>query len=199
LCEYGKKPLEKKTENGGETTKMKVNYKKSLKFVTLIATALLISTVSAEVYNYLFQNATIGVEGLDLAWSTTGAADATTAGTSIAGSTCTLASLEGPAGGTKNYSDPVRLVATADTTFNLRISSISGDTGDMTSIVVRLYNVNTTSLVDTLTVWDGAQGSDLTDLSITTDHQWSVQWEISWASGASGTVSVQLKVEIPVT
>jgi hypothetical protein len=176
---------------------MNAKYKKSLKIVTLLVSAVLIATASAATYNYMYQNATIGVETLELTWTTTGATDATAAGTTIAGSTCTLASLEGPAGGTKTYSDPVRLEATATTTFDLNIASITGDTGDMTSIVVKLYDV-VGGLEGTLTVWDGSQGSDLTGLTIDLGETWRFQWEISWASGASGSVSVELEVEIPV-
>ena len=177
-----------------------IKSKKSLKIVTLLITALFIATASATTYNYMYQIGNISVEGLDLTWTTTGATDATDAGTSITGSTVTLASLQGPAGGTKVYSDPVRLTAAADTTFNLNIGSVSGDTGQMTSIIVKIYETSGDTLVDTLTVWSGAaQGSDLTDLTITTGTTWRFQWEISWATGATGTVDVQLDVEIPST
>jgi hypothetical protein len=178
---------------------MNAKYKKTLKIVTLLVTALLISTASADIYNYLFQDATITVEGLTLTWTTTDAADATDAGTTVAGSTCTLSGLKGPAGGTRTYSDPVRLTASAATTFNLNIASISGDTGDMDSIVVTIYDItDDVTPVATLTVWNGAaQGSDLSSLSIAQDATWRFQWAISWADGASGTVTVELEVEIP--
>ena len=179
---------------------MNVKFKKSLKIVTLLVTALIIATASATTYNYMYQIGNISVEGLTLTWTTTGATDATAAGTSITGSTCTLASLEGPAGGTKIYSNPVRLTASGDTTFNLKIGSISGSTGQMTSIVVKIYDItNDVTPVNTLTVWNGAQGADLSGLSILSGATWRFQWEISWASGASGTVNVNLQLEIPST
>jgi hypothetical protein len=204
LLEFGKKPLKRKSENGGEKEKMNVNSiksKKSLKIITLLITAAFIATVSATTYNYMYQIGNISVEGLDLTWTITGAADATEAGTSITGSTVTLADLVGPAGGTKTYSDPVRLTAAADTTFNLNIASVSGDTGQMTSIIVVIYDItDDVTPVDTLTVWSsGSTGSDITGLSILTGATWRFQWEISWANGASGTVDVQLDVEIPST
>jgi hypothetical protein len=178
---------------------MNVKYKKSLKIVTLLITAAFIATVSATTYNYMYQVGNISVQGLDLTWTTTGAADATEAGTSITGSTVTLPNLVGPAGGTKTYSDPVRLTAAADTTFNLKIGSVSGDTGQMTSIIVVIYDItDDVNPVDTLTVWSGgSQGSDIPDLSILTGATWRFQWEISWATGASGTIDVELQVEIP--
>jgi hypothetical protein len=47
---------------------MKLNYKKSLKFVTLLITTLLIATVSAEVYRYMYIEGTITVGGIKLMW-----------------------------------------------------------------------------------------------------------------------------------
>jgi hypothetical protein len=175
---------------------MKFNFKKSLKIVTLLITSLLIATASATVYNYLYQNATIGVEGLNLSW--VNGSDYVTAGTQISGSTCTLTNLKGPANGTRVYSDPVRLKATADTTFNLRIDDVGGSTNQMASITVRLYNMNSSSYVWNMTVWDGtSKGADKTGLSITSGYQWRFEWEIKWKVGATGTVTVKLKVEIP--
>jgi len=58
---------EKKKE-GGETIKMKINYKKSLKFVTLLIASLLIATASAAVYRYMDIQGTITVGNLKLIW-----------------------------------------------------------------------------------------------------------------------------------
>jgi hypothetical protein len=181
--------------------RMNVKYKKSLKIVTLLITAAFIATASADIYNYLFQNATIAVEGLTLTWTITGAADATAAGTSIAGSTCTLSGLKGPAGGTRTYSDPVRLTASAATTFNLNIASVSGVSGKMDSLVVKIYDItDPVTPVATLTVWDGSsQGSDLPGLSIGLGKTWRFQWEISWSDTATGPATVNLEIEIPLT
>jgi len=173
---------------------MNMNYKKSLKLITLLATALLIATASATVYNYMFLNASITVEGLPLAW-----AQGTDSGLSwnIQGATCTITGMKGPANGTKVYSDAVHITASANTTFNLRIVSVTGANTSMSSIIVKLYD-GSNNLKGTLTVWTGgAKGSDLTSLSITNSETWRLQWEISWAYGAAGTVYVQLKVEIP--
>jgi hypothetical protein len=175
---------------------MKINYKKSLKFITLLLASLLIATVSADVYNYLFLNTSITVEGLPLAW-----AEGTGTGLSwnIKGATCTISGMKGPANGTKVYSDAVHLTASANTIFNLRIASVTGANTSMSSIIVKLYD-GSNNTKGTLTVWTGsAKGSDLTNLSITQSETWRLQWEITWAYGAAGTVYVQLKVEIPVS
>jgi hypothetical protein len=174
---------------------MKMNYKKSLKLVTLLVTALLIATASAETYNYLFLNASIGVEGLPLTWVQ--GSDGLT--TSITGATCSLSGLQGPAGGTKTYTEAVNITASANTIFNLQAASVTGSTSEMSSIIVKVYNASA-NLEGTLTVWDGSStGSPVNGLSITSGETWRFQWEISWADGATGSVSVQLKVEIPIT
>jgi hypothetical protein len=172
---------------------MKLNYKKSLKIVTLLISAIIIGTVSATTFNYMFLNAGIGVEGLPLTWVEGG--DGLT--TLIEGGTCSLSGLQGPAGGTKTYTDAVEITATADTTFNLIAESVTGSTGEMSSIIVKVYDG--ANLEGTLTVWDGSStGSPVNGLSILATETWTLQWEISWADGASGTVNVQLKVEIPI-
>jgi len=172
-----------------------IRNKKSLKLVTLLMTAALIATASAATYNYLFLNAATSVEGLPLAWVQ--GTDSTVIYTP-AGATCSISNLTGPAGGTKIYSDAVRITATSDTTFNLRIASVTGATGEMSSIVVRLYDTSSGDSKGNMTVWTGsAVGSDLTSLSIVNGETWRLQWEISYAEGATGAVNVQLKVEIP--
>ncbi|MGB9693230.1 MAG: hypothetical protein ACPLYF_00135, partial [Fervidobacterium sp.] len=91
-----------------------------------------------------------------------------------------------------------RLKATSTTTFNLLIDDVGGSTENMASIIVRLYDVNDSSYIYNMTVWNGSsKGLDKTGLQITLDHQWRFEWEISWKAGATGTVTVALKVEIP--
>jgi hypothetical protein len=47
---------------------MKINYKKSLKLATLLLTSILIATVSASVYRYMYMEGTITVGGIKLMW-----------------------------------------------------------------------------------------------------------------------------------
>jgi hypothetical protein len=47
---------------------MKLNYKKSLKFITLLISAILIATVSATTYKYMFLEGTINIGTQELAW-----------------------------------------------------------------------------------------------------------------------------------
>ena len=179
---------------------MKINYRKSLKLITLLITSLLIATVSAEIYDYLYQDATISVEGLTLEWTL--GADNATAGTQIAGSTCTLTNLKGPPNGTRIYGDPARLNNTgaSSTTFDLLIDQVTGNTSQMDSIIVKLYNVTNDASMGNLTVWSGgSQGSDLTSLTIAANTKWRFQWEVTWKSTAttSHSVTVNLKIRTP--
>ncbi|MDH7478216.1 MAG: hypothetical protein QHH17_07540, partial [Candidatus Bathyarchaeota archaeon] len=49
---------------------MKINYKKSLKLATLLITAIIIATVSADVFEQMFMKSTITVEGVEVKYTT---------------------------------------------------------------------------------------------------------------------------------
>jgi len=178
----------------------KILFRKEMKLVTLLLTSMLIATASATIYNYMFLNANIGVEGMTLTWEL--GADNATAGTQIAGVTATLTNLKGPPNGTRVYGDPVRLKNTAGSgsaLFDLVIDDVSGDTDNMSSIVVRLYSFNTSAYIQNVTVWNVSKGSDANNLSIPAGHIWRFEWEISWKAIAlvTDSVTVNLKVKVP--
>jgi len=178
----------------------KIPFRKSMKFLTLLLTSMLIATASAAIYNYMFQTGTIGVEGMTLEWQL--GADNATAGTQIAGVTASLTTLKGPPNGTRVYTDPVRIknIGSGAVTFDLLIDTVTGDTGNMSSIVVRLYSLNTSAYIENVTVWSsGAKGSDHPGLNIPLNHIWRFEWEIKWKSIAiiSDSVIVDLKVRVP--
>ena len=179
-----------------------VNWKKATKLAILLLSSLFIGVASASLYDYMYLNATVGVEGISLEWIN--GTDADSAGTQIQGLTATLTNLKGPPNGTRIYPYPVRLNNTGTTpvTFNLTIGYVSGSTDQLDSIIVRIYNVNSSSWVGNLTVWsNGAQGTDLTNLTIPNNNQLRFQWEITWKATAStgDSVSVQLKLKVPVS
>ena len=180
---------------------MQINYKKSLKLITLLITSILIATVSATIYDYMYLNADVGVEGMSLDWIL--GSDNATAGTQINGVTAALTELKGPPNGTRIYADPVRINNTGASaiSFDLLVDTVSGDTGQLDSIIVRIYSLNTTTWVRNVTVWSsGAKGDDETGLSIPSDNMWQFQWEITWKSTAtiSHSVTVNLKIKVPV-
>jgi hypothetical protein len=180
--------------------KMNMKLKKSLKILTLLMTALIISTASATIYNYLNFSAGVGVEGLTLEWDDTSIDSGLSA--TIAGATCTLNGLMGPAGGTRTYNNAIKLTSAAATTFGIEVVSVTGaGTTDLTSIVVRIYDEGSV-LRGTLTVFSGgsAGATPVTALSMTDAVTWRLAWDITWASTASAgvdTVTVALKVTTP--
>jgi len=178
---------------------MKMNYKKSLKFVTLLITALFIAAASADIYNYLNFSAGVGVEGLSLNWNGTGIDSGLSA--NIQGVSCTLTGLKGPAGGTRTYNNAIKLTSTAATTFKIEVVSVTGAGAiNLTSIVVRIYDEGDT-LRGTLTVFSGGSAgtTPVTGLSMTGAVTWRLAWDITWASTAivSDSVTVTLKVTTP--
>jgi len=66
---------------------MNVKYKKSLKIVTLLITAILIATASAQVYRYMYISGTVTISSTGLKWVL---GEEAPAGSSITGSTVTL-------------------------------------------------------------------------------------------------------------
>jgi len=180
---------------------MKINYKKSFKLVTLLAMSLVIATASAAIYDYMYLNSNVGVQGMTLKWLN--GTDSTDAGIQISGVTATLTQLKGPPNGIRIYADPVRLYnnGSSASTIDILIDAVSGDTSEMDSIVVRIYNINNSTWVQNMTIWsNGAKGSDATGLSMTGYHLWRFQWEIKWKSTATtaNSITVNLKIKVPV-
>jgi hypothetical protein len=182
---------------------MNAKYKKTLKIVTLLASAVLIATASAATYDYLNLSAGVGVEGtLTLNWDNTDID--TDLSADIQGVYCTLSGLEAPAGGSRTYSNAIKLTSTAATTFDIEVVSVTGVTTNLESIVIRIYDENEDQQGGSdLTVWtsgSGAGTTPLTGLSMSDAVTWRLEWEITWGSSAvAGTDSatVVLKVTTP--
>jgi len=177
---------------------MKLNYKKSLKFITLLLASLLIATVSATVYTQMFLNATVGVAGLSLKWVQGNNGDVTC---SIVGSICTLTDLDGYPGQTTIYNDTVRITNAGSNaaTFNITTTQCQGSTNNLTSIYVKIYNNTDSSLLYTLDVWESnAIGNPLTNLQIGAGVTWKLGWEITWYGNAtvSDYVNVALRLDV---
>ena len=177
---------------------MKMNYKKSLKFVTLLLASLLIATVSATVYTQMFLNATVGVAGLSLKWVAGANANVTC---NIAGSTCILTGLDGYPGQTTIYNDTVKITNAGSNaaTFNITTTQCQGSTNNLTSIYVKIYNNTDNSLLQTLNVWvNNGIGSPLTNLQIGAGVTWKLGWEITWYGNAtvSDSVNVALRLDV---
>jgi len=178
---------------------MKINYKKSLKFITLLLASLLIATVSATIYNSLFLSASVGVEGLSLQWDDTSIDSGLVA--NIQGAYCSLSGLRAPQGGNRTYSKAIGLKTNASTTFAIEVVDVTGDgTSDLNYIFTEIYDEGN-NLKGNLTIWQGgAKGTTpVTDISMDADDVWRLQWTIAWKASAdtSDDVTVSLKVTTP--
>jgi hypothetical protein len=177
---------------------MGLNYKKSLKLITLLLSSLLIATVSATVYTQMFLNTTVGVVGPSLKWVQ---GTNTNVGCSIVGSTCTLTGLNGYPGETTTYNDTVSIWNAGSSTvaFNITTTECQGSTNHLTAINVTIYNSTSGSLLKTLNVWqNNAMGSPLIGLQIEANVTWNLGWQITWANNAIRTDSVTVALRLDV-
>jgi hypothetical protein len=192
LLEYGKKPLKKKNEKGGEKEKMNAKYKKSLKFVTLLMTALLIATVSAEIYNYMYINGTGTITTTGLRW---GIGPDAPAGTTVTGPTVTVA-LTTNEGNPRNYTqclNVTNLDAALTHSFNITVSSSTGDVAEFTEFNLVLFDAsnNEVAVLNLL-----SQGSSATLLTIGTSEVWPILFELIPVASPTPDASVTFTVTL---
>lgn len=185
---------------------MKLNYKKSLKLVTLLITALLIATVSAATYYSMFMNANdIGVDTVNKVYFRPGSDWPTGSVMGSGNQTVTLNGMEGKNGTATIIGDPVRIYNNDSTarTINLKLDSWSGEslTTTLNYINVTIYNAYPTGgTKEGTTIYLVPGSGDVTETgsrSIDSGAIWRVEWIIYWKTAASTeTVDVNLKLEI---
>jgi len=119
---------------------MKINYKKSLKMITLLITSILIAAVSAQVYSYMYiegsgEITTLG--GMKWEKGTTAPAGAT-----IDGYYVRTLNLSIPKNTFKNFTDCLRLINndTGYHTFSVEITEVGGNTTKFTTFNLAVYN-----------------------------------------------------------
>jgi hypothetical protein len=186
---------------------MKTNIKKSIKFVTLLLSALLIGTASAAIYNYMQITATVGVKGFDVNFYE--GEDTSKAGGTISNDrqTVTFTNMKGLSGQPVTYSDSVRICNNGTTGHNIKLeieshqySEYADDNLDY--IKITIYDSGGTS-VDSLQLDphgdDG--GDDLTTEFHTLNGNndwWRVQWDILWFGNATTSDYVNITLKITV-
>jgi len=177
--------------------KMEKNLKKLLKMAILLVSSLIIANVSAQVYNYLHLTATISSGALPINWDYGTNTNVTT---TINGATCTISGMNGSAGATTVYNDTVRIVASSNTTFDLIIDDVSGNTSILDYMLIRLRDNATDTVKATIIVWDASNqpGTGQNELNIMANEQWEVEWEFKLASDAPAgeTVTVTLRLRV---
>ena len=179
---------------------MEKNLKKLLKMAILLVSSFIIANVSAQVYNYLHLTATISSGALPINWDYGTNTDVTT---TITGATCTISGMNGSAGATTVYNDTVRIVASSNTTFDLIIDEVSGNTSILEYMLIRLRDNATDTVKATIIVWNASDsnyqpGTGQNGLNIMANEQWEVEWEFKLASDAPAgeTVTVTLRLRV---
>jgi hypothetical protein len=124
---------------------MKLNYKKSLKFITLLIASLLIGTVSAEIYSYMYIQGSGTIASQELIWEL----GTNPCGATIQGYTVKNLNISIPKNTFENITDCIRLVNNDNTygyTFNLTTAVIGGDPSKFTTFDFVMYYSNWTQV-----------------------------------------------------
>jgi hypothetical protein len=180
----------------------KILSSKSMKFVTLLLTAMLIASASAAVYYSLSMTSTITTAANDVYFIT--GADATDAGTSIFNNnkSATLVSLKAYANMTTSYDDPIRVRNNnGATAFNVRLRpvSLSGDAQYFSFINFTLQTSTLVSLNYTSNgvSWTTPSTSGWASVAANTSYAIIVQTKASATatSGQVATIAIEIDVE----
>lgn len=161
---------------------MKINYKKVLKLVTLLITSLLIATVSAQSYRYLYIEGTVSISQTGLKWVKGG--DVSGSSVTITGSTATVAlSLSNGTTQVFNHTlyiqnldaSPHNIVINITTTANSAYYESNG-------FNMTIYNNSTGALIDRL----DALTTDSYLGTVGASAVWHVSFEIATKTDSAG-------------
>jgi len=182
----------------------KILHNKPLKLLTLLLTSLLIATVSAAVYNYMYMES-FGISAKAAKVTFVSAADSIAAGFT-AGTNGTYAYFNSMAGwpnATRTYQAAcgIQNSHTASVTIELKFDQAGdwgGDIGQIDSMTVILRDsAGGTQQGSTINV--GTAGSSTTAIGIPGSTTWVVEWNIKWNANARGTHQVSVKLTLIVT
>ncbi|MEM2537597.1 MAG: hypothetical protein QXK29_05585 [Candidatus Bathyarchaeia archaeon] len=183
--------------------------KKSLKFITLLVSALFIGTASAAVYNYMYIYATPVSVKSSYKVNFYAGGDFAKAGGSITNNrqTVTFAGLEGPNGTLAEYSDTVRICNNDTTAHNIKLEITSRSYGGSAEstldyIKITIYS-SSGGQVDSLQIDphgdDGGDDFETGSNSLTGNNDWwRVKWDIFWFGNATTNDSVNITLKITV-
>lgn len=170
---------------------MKLNYKKALKLISLLITSLLIATVSAQVYRYMYIDGSITVASAKMIWIVGANAPA---GSSIDGSTATI-DFDVEQGTPINFTE-VLLLKNDNLTgsFNILISVITPVLGsDFNVAKMHIYENSTTTwlYVDTI---DLTNSTDTYSGTLGAGEYLRMKFEIEATTSASGNKPFDIQV-----
>lgn len=171
----------------------KINYKKSIKFLTLLLTAMIIATVSAQVYRYMYIDGSISVASAKMIWVL--GADAP-GDASIDGSTATV-DLDVEQGTPINFTECLYLKNDNLTgSFNILVNVTNTVlASDFNEAKMHIYENYTTpsvwTYVDTLDLTDSA---DYYSGSLGAGNFMRMTFEVEATISASGTKPFDVQV-----
>lgn len=180
-----------KMQNDGSRNKI-------LRLLCFLLSGLLVVTVSAAVYNYMYLQATPLSSRTPKVMFDIGS-DATLAGTSVGtnGTYVRFASMSGWPNATRVYENATvikNVDSSVDFACQLDRDSWSGSTGSIDELYVRVYNA-TGALQGAVDVKVG----NTTTFTIPHGEVWRVEWSIKWAATALSTDSVSTTLALRVT
>jgi hypothetical protein len=170
---------------------MKLNYKRSLKFITLMISALFIAMVSAQVYKYMYIDGSITVGSPKMVWIL---GDDAPSDAAIDGSTVTV-DLDVQQGIPVNFTECLFL-KNANTTgsFNILISITTAVSGtDFTEAKMHIYTNSTGSWVFVNTM-DLTNAADTYSGSLAAGKYLRMTFEVDATTSASGTKPFDIQV-----
>jgi len=170
---------------------MNLNYKKSARILLLLLSSILIATVSAQVYRYMYIDGSVTVGTAKLVWL---------AGTNapgdhdITGSTATI-DLDVEPGTPVNITEVLFLKNQDSATHDLNLTVTTAISADFTECKMHIYENSTTTwvYVDTLTITtsDTIENS----LSLDASEYYKMDFEVYPTATASGTYNFDIEVQ----
>lgn len=182
-----------------EQRKKRRDPKKLTRLLPLFLLATLITTASAAVYNMMYiQGQQVAVETAKVYFVT--GDDSTAAGASI-GTNSTyvqFTSLAGWPNATRVYTQAVNITNgdAGSRTFSITFDSWSGDTGQVGSLLIKVFNDGGSQQGSTVTV--GTPSSTTGDISIGAGDEYSLQIEILWTAGSLTSHDVSFTLTMTV-
>ena len=173
---------------------MNINYKKSLKLITLLISSILIASVSAATYTYMYvQSGQISITTGGLKWFKGSDANV---GTTITGNTVTGLSLN-VLNGTEQFFNLTLYIkntdATTPHTFSINVTSSSGATTYFDYMYLKLYDNSTNAYKNQVNLLN--LGSSQSGLTINGNEVWRVSFYTqAKAAYTSGTVTFTVKI-----
>lgn len=177
--------------------KMANDKRKTLRLLCFLFSALLVTTASAAIYNYMYlEGSPIAAEAPKVRFVAGNDA------TSTIGDNGTYARITNMAGwpnATRVYEDALRIenLDSSQHTCELMFDSWSGNTGNVTYIYVKIFDtIGGTQQGSTLSV---TQGNSTGTFNLPGSTTWYIQWEIRWNGGALSTYTVNVTLKLKVT